>query len=597
MVSPLSLPTLDRLKATVSEGLDVYAITEQWFATFGKELQSHNIDNVLSLCTDDVFWRDTLALTWDFRTFQGTTAVKQFLSDRLALSTLSSFKLKKNLIELEKPYADLVWIQAFFDFETTVGVASGVFRLVPMADGSWKAHAIYTNLEDLKGHPEQVGARDYNPNHGKWTAKREREIAYVDEDPKVIIVGAGQSGLEISARLKMMGLNALVVEKNQRVGDNWRKRYAALCLHDPVWFQHMPYIPFPATWPVYIPAVKLGDWFESYAHSLELNVWTSATVTSVVPGSTKRWRAVIKRYDGSERVFEADHVIFALGLGGSVPNMPKFPGMDEFRGEILHSSRHKRATDHTGKKVVVIGSCTSAHDICADYVDNGVDVTMYQRSATYIMSVKEGMPRLMKPLYWEGGPPTDIADRVNASFPNHLMKLMHQRITKSTAEADKDLLNGLRARGFKLTLGDDDSGFLQLAWQKSGGYYLDVGASQMIIDGKIKLKNDSLLSHFTQSGLCFEDGSNIDAEVVVFATGFGDPRDAYRELLPEAIGSNLPKIWGLDKEGELYGAWREVGFAGLWCMMGPFVSARFHSKHVALQIKAQEEKLFGTRYR
>ncbi|KAH7918208.1 FAD/NAD(P)-binding domain-containing protein [Leucogyrophana mollusca] len=585
------------LNSSVPANLDVQAVTEQWFTAFAKGLQAGDVDNVLSLLTDDVFWRDTLALTWDFRTFQSTPAVKQFLADRLSVSAVSSFKLRKDLVELEKPYPDIAWIQAFFDFETAVGVASGVFRLVPVADGTWKAHTVYTNLEDLKGHPEQVGARDYNPNHGKWVAKREREIEFLDEEPEVVIVGAGQSGLEIAARLKMLGLNALVAEKNERVGDNWRKRYAALCLHDPVWFEHMPYIPFPATWPVYIPAVKLGDWFESYAHSLELNVWTSATVTSVTPGSTKRWRAVVKRQDGRERVFEADHVIFALGLGGSVPNMPKFPGMDEFKGQILHSSKHRRATDHTGKKVVVVGSCTSAHDICADYAEYGVDVTMYQRSPTYIMSVKEGVPRLMAPLYWEGGPPTDIADRINASFPNHLMKLMHQRTTRDTAEADKNLLDGLRARGFKLTLGDEDSGFLQLVWRKSGGYYLDVGASQMIIDGKIKLKSDSLLTRFTPSGLEFEDGSKLDADVVLFATGFGDPCDAYRELLPEEIGSKLTRIWGLDEEGEIRGAWREVGFPGLWCMMGPFVSARYHSKHVALQIKAQEENLFGTRYR
>ncbi|KAG1751336.1 FAD/NAD(P)-binding domain-containing protein [Suillus paluster] len=532
MANQLALPTLDKLGSSVSPDVDVQAVASQWFSAFTDAIQSKNVPAIIDLLVDDVFWRDILALTWDFHTFQSTPAVEKFLTDQLPLFTLSSFTLKKDLVELQRPYPDLAWIQAFFDFETTVGIASGVFRLVPLADGSWKAHTVFTNLEDLKGFPEQNGPRrNHQPNHGKWAAKRAREIECFDEEPSVIIIGGGQSGLDVAARLKMLGMKSLVVEKNERIGDNWRKRYAALCINNPVWYDHMPYIPFPSSWPVYTPALKFADWLESYAHSMELDVWTSATVMSVIPGTKgKKWSVAVQRADGRERTFEVNHVVFALGFGSGMAKTPDIPGQDEFKGQILHSSKHNLATDHAGKKVVVVGACTSGHDICADYAKNGIDVTMVQRSPTYIMTSKEGMPRLMA-MFWEDGPPTDIADRVGASYPNFLIKLLHQRLTKEIAEADKELLDGLQRQGFKLTFGEDGCGFLFMLWSTGGGYYVDFGASQMIVDGKIKLKSDGPISHFTQTGLLFEDGSILDADVVVFATGYADARAAYRALL------------------------------------------------------------------
>ncbi|KAG6834009.1 hypothetical protein H0H93_012598, partial [Arthromyces matolae] len=277
------------------------------------------------------------------------------------------------------------------------------------------------------------------------------------------------------------------------------------------------------------------NWLENYAESMELNVWTSSTVTSVEPDGDS-WNVRIAR-DGSERTFTVKHVVFATGLGSNDGIYPTYPGMDSFKGQILHSTRHKKATDHAGKKVVVVGACTSAHDICVDYYENGVvpesvpsDVTMYQRGSTYVMSTKNGWKVLMAGAYSEGGLPTDVADRLSASFPHHFNVGLAQRSTKAIAELDKfhsyqlltierDLLDSLRARGFQLNFGIQGTGFGLLAWSKAGGYYLDVGASQLIADGKIKIKSGSPIETFTETGIKFEDGSEIPADVVVFATG------------------------------------------------------------------------------
>ena len=168
----------------------------------------------------------------------------------------------------------------------------------------------------------------------------------------------------------------------------------------------------------------------------------------------------------------------------------------------------------------------------------------------------------------------------------------------------RDILDGLARVGFKLTNASDGAGFASLLYSRGGGYYFgwslsarpqvskhlltlallaDVGASQMIIDGKIGLKNDSAIKEFTKTGLKFEDGSTLDADLVVFATGLGDYRDGFRKILGKELGGNVKQIWGLDGDGEPRGAWRDVGIDNLWCMMGNLAMCRYHSRHVALR--------------
>jgi hypothetical protein len=201
---------------------------------------------------------------------------------------------------------------------------------------------------------------------------------------------------------------------------------------------------------------------------------------------------------------------------------------------------------------------------------------------------------MMQPLYWQGGPPTEEADRLDSSLPIRFMKLFAKRKAASIHEADKPLLDGLKSTGYRINFGDEDSGFVFLALKRGGGYYLDVGACQMIIDGKIKVKNDAQIERFTKTGLRFANGTEVEADVVMFATGFDDYRGPIRAILGDEY--KLTPIWGLNHEGELRTAWREAGAPNVWYMMGNLAWCRFFSKHVALQIKAKQEGLFGTRY-
>jgi len=229
------LPTLDKLGARVPPNLDAKKVVTEWFESFASYAESDNVDGVIGLLVDNAFWRDILALTWDFRTFDGASRIKKFLSDRLISTNLKTLKLKDDFLGLQQPWPDVAWIQAMFEFETDVGIGSGIVRLVPTANEEWKGHCIFTNLEGLKGFPEKVGLyRNPAPNHGKWAEERRRESEFKDTEPVVLIAGGGQSGLGLAARLKYLDVPTLVVETNPRIGDNWRNRYEALCLHDPV---------------------------------------------------------------------------------------------------------------------------------------------------------------------------------------------------------------------------------------------------------------------------------------------------------------------------------------------------------------------------
>ena len=229
------LPTLRNLNATIPDNLDVQKVASEWLNSLSHAIESNNVEKATSLFIEDSWWRDMLALTWDFRTFHGVPAIETFLRDRIEATHPRTFKLRQDYLGLQRPYEDLAWINAFFDFETDIGIGFGIFRLVPTANGEWKAHVVYTNLEDLKGFPEKIGAlRDAEPNHGRWEEDRAREREFEKSDPVVLIIGAGQSGLDVAARLKSYDIPTLVIERNERIGDNWRNRYDALCLHDVV---------------------------------------------------------------------------------------------------------------------------------------------------------------------------------------------------------------------------------------------------------------------------------------------------------------------------------------------------------------------------
>lgn len=391
----------------------------------------------------------------------------------------------------------------------------------------------------------------------------------------------------------MLGIPALIIDKNSAVGDNWRKRYRHLVLHDPVWYDHLPYIPFPDIWPIFTPKDKLADWFEAYAKAVELNVWTeSEVVSSSWDGSKQIWTVQIKRVHagGQEevRALHPKHIIMATGHSGR-PYMPTIPGMESFKGDLLcHSSSFPGAKEgREGKKAVVVGACNSGMDICQDYVEKGYDVTMVQRSSTYVISSDSVLKVLLAGLYEEKSPPVEDSDIAVWGFPSEVLKSLQIDATTISTMRDKEILEGLDKAGFKLDMGPSSGGLFPKYLQRGGGYYIDVGGAKLIIDGKVKVKHGQEITQVLPAGLRFQDGSEVQADEIVFATGYDNMKTRAEEILGDELPDQVEGVWGWDQEGEMRTIWTHSGHPGLWFHGGNLAFCRYYSRLVALQILAK----------
>jgi cation diffusion facilitator CzcD-associated flavoprotein CzcO len=568
-------------------------VAAAWLAEFAEAVGQADVPATVRLFLHDGYWRDLVALTWDLRTLHGPEKIAAVLDERLDRTGLTNLALTEGKTPRLVQSGQNTFVEAFFDFDTAVGRGRGVMRLARDSDGAWKAWTLLTALQDIRGYEMLKG--DHRPlGHSResaeetrdnWLAGRVRASEFVGSDPEVLIVGAGQSGLGLAAELRLLSVATLVIEKNDRVGDNWRKRYSSLVLHDPVWADHLPHLPFPDSWPVYTPKDKLADWLEFYASAMELNVWTKTELCKAdYDEPSGRWTVDLLRADGSVRTIRPAHVVLATGALGE-PNIPVLEGAESFRGEVVHSSAYRSGQGWAGRKAVIVGACTSGHDIAQEFYENGADVTLVQRSSTYVVSQENGVPVLFGDLYWEGGPATEEADLLAAGFPFHLVLEFAREQTAKIAELDRELLDGLRRAGFEVDMGGNGGGLWSKALTRAGGFYIDVGCSRLIADGEIKVKRGQI-KRLTSDGLVFEDESLLEADVVVLATGYANMRETARKLFGDELADRVKPVWDLDPEGELNALWRDSGHPGFWFMGGSLAMVRVYSKFLAFQIKA-----------
>ncbi|MEM7778327.1 MAG: NAD(P)/FAD-dependent oxidoreductase [Pseudomonadota bacterium] len=572
--------------------------TTRWLTAFEDALAQGDGDAAAALFLHDGYWRDLVAFTWHIRTFQGESAIAAAFNRTVAQIKPTAFRVSDDrMAPSVVSRAGVDTIEAIFTFETAHGNASGVVRLVPdpVSPGELRAWILATTLEDLSKHGivegVQVAADAYSRDFGgeNWLDKRLKTQAFEDREPAVLVVGAGQAGLGVAARLGALGVDTLLIDRHERVGDNWRKRYHSLTLHNEVHVNHLPFMPFPKTFPVFIPKDKLANWFETYAECMELNVWTG---TELVGGDydddAGHWTVRLRKTDGTERIVKPRHVVFAVGVS-SMPVMPDVPGLDTFAGPVVHSGAYTDGHEWKGRKALVVGTGNSAHDVAQDLHASGADVTMVQRNTTYIVSLREAQK--VYAIYNEG-PSVDDCDLISTAAPYNFLIQAYKQSTAEMKAADKPLLDGLTARGFRLDFGgEDDTGFQMKYLRRGGGYYFNVGCSDLIVDGRVKVIHYQDLDKFVPEGAQMKDGSVTPADVVVAATGYLNQQEVVRAYMGDAIAERTGQVWGFDTGGELANMWKRTPQPGIWFTAGSLAQCRIFSKYLALQIAAIEAGL------
>ena len=566
-----------------------------WLAAF-EEAMGQDGAPLASLFQPDSHWRDVLALSWRIDTVSGRDAVARALHSvprELRPSVCAIDPARTPPRRVPRAGADVV--EAIFRFETAIGRGEGVVRLAADAadGGRLKAWTLLTALAELKGHEEQVGrrrphgdsySRDFRgPN---WLDLRNTAAAYDDRDPTVLVIGGGQAGLSIAARLTQLGVDTLIVDRLPRIGDNWRKRYHALTLHNQVQVNHLPYMPFPPTWPTYIPKDKLAGWFEAYVEALELNYWSG---TELLGGrydeQAGRWSVTLDRDDGSRHELHPRHIVMATGVSG-IPNRPDIAGLGDFAGTVLHSSQYEDGEAWQGRNVLVIGTGNSGHDIAQDLQSSGAHVTLVQRSPTLIVNI-EPSAQLPYALYDEG-PSLEDCDLITVATPLALSRKSHQVFTERAKGMDKKLLDGLERIGFRLDFGDDGTGWQFKYLTRGGGYYFNVGCSDLLVEGKVALRQFADIDCFVREGALLQSGETLPADLVVLATGYKGQEHLIAKLFGANVAARVGPIRGFGDSQELRNMFMRTPQPGLWFIAGSLAQCRIYSKYLALQIKAIE---------
>ncbi|KRF18900.1 FAD-dependent oxidoreductase [Nocardioides sp. Soil797] len=574
------------------------ARVEAWFADLEASFRTGDATATAQLFATTCYWRDLVAFSWNLTTAEGRDEVAELVDSTTA--DASGFRTEEAPEE-----ADGV-ITAWFTFETAVGRGRGLLRLVD-EDGP-KAWTFLTTLHELKGHEEPRGqARPMGAEHGAtkdritWAEKRrqEDEALGTSTQPFVLVIGGGQGGIALGARLRQLDVPALVIDRYDRPGDQWRGRYKSLCLHDPVWYDHLPYLKFPDNWPVFAPKDKVADWLESYTKVMEVPYWSRTEARHAsYDESTGEWTVDIVR-DGEPLTLHPKHLVLATGMSGK-PNVPVFPGADVFAGEQHHSSAHPGPDAYAGKKVVVIGSNNSAFDICGALWEHDADVTMVQRSSTHIVKSNTLMDIGLGDLYSEralaNGVTTEKADLIFASLPYRIMHEFQIPLYDKMREIDKDFYDRMEKAGFELDFGDDGSGLFLKYLRRGSGYYIDVGSAELVADGQVKLAHGNV-DHLTEHTVVLEDGTELEADLVVYATGYGSMNGWAADLISQEVADKVGKVWGLGSEttkdpgpweGEQRNMWKPTQQENLWFHGGNLHQSRHYSLYLALQLKARQ---------
>lgn len=587
---------------SVLNACDESALTEgatRWLDALERAVVSADTAAIDGLFLVDCYWRDMVSLTWDTCQFWGRDGVRDALCAHAGPAGVRRVRIDddRSAPRLTEFLGETV-LELFFAFDTAVGTGKGFVRLCPddSAPFGLRAWMIATGLVALDCAPEQAGRHPrlgFDPQYpgqtwGEWSAAKSD---FSTRDPDVLIIGGSHSGMSVGARFERKGASYLIVERNPNPGDTWRNRYESLALHTPTWMNDLPYLGLPSDWPMFLPKDRWADWLDCYATLMNLNYWGSTEVRSAsFDEKARTWEVSLRLADGSTRTMRPKHVVLAIGGAGATPKIPDLPGLDTFAGEVLHSYDFKSGSAFRGKRVLVVGTSTTGHDICLDLHHNGASPTMAQRGPACVVNIDE----VVKFSADYGRVSVDEADQLRSSMTLPLMVQRAQAYTRSSEKTHAELHAGLRKAGQKLTIGDDETGWTMKLFRDVKGYYLNVGASEAIVAGDIAVLDFEQIDSFVAQGVRCVDGSVVNFDAVVLCTGYLDLREDVAALFGREVADKIGHCIGVADDGEYRTMSRPMAQPHLWMINGGIVDARKSSDILALQVIAQIQGLVPT---
>ncbi|KAJ7623749.1 hypothetical protein FB45DRAFT_926639 [Roridomyces roridus] len=552
---------------TNDEGLDV----AKSVAPRVSQLLSGSPAVLDSLFHPDGFWRDLVALSWSLRTFHPTSVISAKVNPLIQRAGIipESIALQEDQVAVVPLPNGVIVVRAPFVFKTSTPATTctAVFKLIRLKNGTINVFTATTTLLELDAMP-----------WSKVPPEVSKEIPETLPDAvDVLIVGGGHSGLTVSSHLKAMGVNFALVEANVAIGDSWAKRYDSAKLHTTRPYSGLPYVPLPDDFPQYIPAKKMAAYYAQYAKDMQIPAYPGRRSTAATWDADKdAWKVTLTltTEQGGQQVLFAKHLVFAVGIGGRVPNMPDYPGMETFRGESLHSGVYTNASRWAGKRVAIVGASTTALDMLG-----AASATVVQRGPTRLYL--RGQLAAAQKVFWpgDGSMTQEVGDTLASEDPNILQSQLSAIMMKALKDAaDPEYYEDLRKAGF---LHEPEGPIHQQVFCRIGAHYPDVGACDAIRSGEILIKSGTPISSITPRGITFDDGSKLDhLDVIVWATGFQkDSRQSAALIVGEEVVQKLDP-------GEVRGCFRPSGNDRIWFQGGELQSIRHFGKFLALQVAA-----------
>ncbi|KAI5917447.1 hypothetical protein F4810DRAFT_704905 [Camillea tinctor] len=541
------------------------------------------------------YWTDLLALTWNLRSIRGHEIVAHALRQMSQLRQIAYIAIIQGSSSVIKASSTLSWLTCQFTFETLnpPGICRGKLMILPQTNSNgstaWKIWILGTWLQDLAEFPQNRALLD-------MPLLNQETKSHIETD--ALIIGGGNSGICLAARLKALGVRHLVVERNARVGDNWRNRYDYMKFHLEKNIVPLPWAPYPDEYPVYLTRENLADHLENFAQKFQLNVQLSTTVEATeYDEKAQTWHVKLNTPHGTKLV-SCKQLVLATGAGCQIPWKPPVKNAEKYRGISVHSVEFKSANllkQQGAKSALVIGSANTGFDVMNDCYEAGLRTTMVQRAPTYLI-----------PDVYLVGPPKvpddlDTEDAVRAATPLAVGGQLLRNRFMGLAAAEPGRYQRLSETGFQVRTDGDITWHLLV---RGGGHYVDFeGGTLPIASGAVGVKSGVVPTAFTPSGLQFSDGTQLDADAVIWCTGFADLN--MRDNVPSILGaggdyvaSRMDMVWGLDKEGQIRGAWKQQkNLPNFWVMCGVANHHRYQSKLLAMQIKMAVEGRLPVAYR